>query len=234
MSKKIVRVLIVVLALALSACTRAASSAPTGTATPKANFPKPVATSGMNAIEIAGTQTAVATGGLPMPTSGTPLSGVHPTATPAAENLTPVVTPPAELTSLPSPTSALAANTPLPAPTTGPISRPATYALHEGEFPYCLARRFNINPDELLALNGLSSSQGYYAPGANLIIPQAGSAFPGQRALMAHPAQHIVIAGETIYSVACKFGDVDPVSIVTVNNLSGNFNLTAGTTIQIP
>ena len=73
----------VLLALTLSACTRAASSAPAATATPKTNFPKPVATTGMNAIEIAGTQTAVATAGLPMPTpaAGTPAPGTNPTFT---------------------------------------------------------------------------------------------------------------------------------------------------------
>lgn len=245
MSMKYVRILFVVLALTLSACTRAASSAPLATPTPKANFPKPVATSGMNAIEIAGTQTAVATAGLPMPTSAgsaagtpsTPASGAVPTFTPlAGVNLTPVGNQP---TALPSPTggvvpTAIVNNTPLPQVTSGPINKPATYSLHEGEFPYCLARRFNVDPEALLKLNGLSSGQSYYAPGTSISIPQSGGTFPGTRALKAHPAQYVVTSGDTIYSIACEFGDVDPLGIVSANGLSGSYSLTTGTTIQVP
>jgi len=247
MSKKYYLVILVILVLTLSACTRAASSAPTATATPKANFPKPVATSGMNAIEIAGTQTAVATAGLPMPTSvgsesGTKNPDVLPTFTPLGG---------VEQTRSPETTSNLAATTPLPSPTTGtattpeptshaqlptagPIVKPAAYVLHQGEFPYCLARRFNIDPDQLLTLNGLSSSQSYFAPGTSITIPQSGGAFPGTRALKTHPVQYTVRAGDTIYSVACEFGDVDPMAIASVNNLSGSSNLTVGTSILIP
>ena len=243
MSKKYVRILFVVLALTLSACTRAASSAPVATPTPKANFPKPVATSGMNAIEIAGTQTAVATAGLPMPTSvgsaagtpNTPVSGAVATFTPlAGVNLTPAGGP----TALPSPTGGIVptaiVSTPLPQVTSGPINKPGTYTLHEGEFPYCLARRYNVDPEALLKLNGLSSGQSYYAPGTSISIPQSGGTFPGTRALKPHPAQYVVTSGDTIYSIACEFGDVDPMGIVSANGLSGSYNLTTGTTIQVP
>ena len=248
MSKKFVWILLILLAITLSACTRAASSAPVATATPKANFPKPVATSGMNAIEIAGTQTAVATAGMPMPTSaagaGTPVQVIaNPTFTPmGGVDLTPAVGQPtassAGNTPLPSPTVGAAAtavvNTPLPIATAGPIVKPASYILHDGEFPYCLARRYNVNPDELLTLNGLSSTTSYYTPGTKITIPQSGGAFPGQRSLKPHPTQYTVRAGDTIYSVACLFGDVDPMAIVSANNLSGTYTLTAGSAIQIP
>jgi len=248
MSKKIVQIFLVVLALTLSACTRAASSAPIATATPKANFPKPVATSGMNAIEIAGTQTAVATSGMPMPKAAgteaaTQSQGAIPTFTPLAGNQTPIATvdatQPVANTALPSPTSADAAtavvnNTPLPQVTAAPIVKPGTYVLHEGEFPYCLARRYNVDPEALLALNGLSSGQSYYAPGTSITIPQSGGAFPGQRALKTHPTSYTVVAGDTIYSIACKFGDVDPMGIVSVNGLTGTYSLTSGSIIQIP
>ena len=241
MSKKFILVLLAVLALTLSACTRAASSAPQATATPKANFPKPVATTGMNAIEIAGTQTAIATSGLPVPTSGgadsgtpapaanatfTPLAGVNQTAVPGVN------------TPLPSPTVGVAvtaaASTPVVIATAAPVSNPGTYALHQGEFPYCLARRFNVDPDTLLSLNGLSSNQSYYTPGTVITIPQSGGPFPGVRALIPHPAMYSVLSGDTIYSIACKFGDVDPMGIVSANNLSGSYTLTPGTSIQVP
>ena len=233
MSKKYIQILFVILALTLSACERSASSAPTATATPKANFPKPVSTSGMNAIEIAGTQTAIATAGLPMPGITGTDAGI-PTFTPlAGVNLTPVNNQP---TSLPSPTVGAAATAipALPLATAGPISKPGAYVLHQGEFPYCLARRFNVNPDELLALNGLSNNQSYYAPGTSITIPQSGGTFPGSRALKSHPAKYTVAYGDTIYSIACEFGDVDPMGIVSANSLSGSYSLTTGSSIQVP
>lgn len=244
MIKKYALILFAVLALSLSACQRAASVAPVGTPTPDANFPQPIATTSMNAIELAGTQTAIATSGLPMPTADMPTlaagatvdpnstqsPAIVPTFTPlAGVNTTQVVNTP-----LPSVTpQATSANTPV-SQSSGPVSKPATYTLHQGEFPYCLARRFNVNPDQLLAANGLSQNQSYFAPGTVITIPQSAGAFPGTRALKTHPASYVVGAGDTIYSIACEFGDVDPMAIVSANNLSGSYALTAGTTIQIP
>ena len=249
MSIKSGLLLFIVLALTLSACTRAASSAPLSTATPRANFPQPVSTSGMNAIEIAGTQTAVATAGLlPIPTSAagvgtevaTQVGGAVPTFTPlAGVNQTPVVSGATQAnTPLPSPTTGnlptAIISTPMPYVTSAPVTNPGTYVLHEGEFPYCLARRYNVNPQDLLSLNGLSSNQSYYAPGTSIRIPTNGNVFPGPRALKAHPAQHVVISGETIYSIACDYGDVDPMAIASANGLNGSYSLTTGATIQIP
>ncbi len=118
----------------------------------------------------------------------------------------------------------------MPTPTPG---RPATYTLHEGEFPYCLARRFNVDPGELLALNGLAPGEATY-PGQVLRIPQTGSPFPAQRALRSHPATYTVQSGDTIYSVACLFGDVDPMGIVAANQLAEPYTLTPGAVINIP
>jgi LysM repeat protein len=221
MSKKYSLIVFVVLALTLVACTRAASTAPqTTAATQPVDFPQPAATSGMNIIETAGTQTAVATAGLPIPTA----SG---NATQAPAGNTP--DPNAASTALPTPTTgAPVVNTPVPPQPTVVTSKPGSYTLHEGEFPYCIARRFNVNPSELLSLNGLpADGQTYYA-GLTLRIPTSGNPFPDVRALKAHPASYVVQSGDTIYSIACLFGDVDPV------NVPGGSNLVTGTTIQIP
>lgn len=237
MFKKYALILFVALALTLSACTRAASTAPLATPSPDANFPKPMATTSMNAIELAGTQTAVATSGLPMPTAGTAEAGATQAQAPAGQaTFTPMAgsatETPVSANPLPTLTSqAPAANTPVPS---GQVSKPASYNLHEGEFPYCIARRFNVDPELLLSQNGLSSGQSYYAPGTKLTIPQSGAGFPGARALKTHPAQYTVRAGDTVYSIACGFGDVDPIAIANANNLSGSYSLTTGTTIQIP
>jgi LysM repeat protein len=119
--------------------------------------------------------------------------------------------------------------TPFPSPTPG---KPSSYTLHEGEFPYCLARRFNVNPDDLLAVNGLSNNS-LVVPGQTLSIP-SGSTFPGPRALLSHPTNYTVKGGDTVYFIACAFGDVDPVAIAAANGISSPYNLTPGSVIKIP
>jgi LysM repeat protein len=110
--------------------------------------------------------------------------------------------------------------------------RPATYTLQDGEFPYCIARRFDVDPVQLLSLSGLSDGV-LYPPGTQLRVPQSGS-FPGTRALRNHPTTYSVTSGETIYGVACAFGDVRPEDIASANGLSAGAALTAGQQLNIP
>ena len=209
--------LIALFVLAFAACTRSKSSGPVALPSPTAEstaFPL-APTSVGNA---AATQTAVALapksgGGEPAPTN----------------------------TVAPSPTSAPTQPPPTPTPKPKPKPKsptvatkvPTTYTLHEGEFPYCLARRFNINPDDLLAANGLSENQWVY-PGTTLTIPQNAGKFPYARALRPHPTTYTVQAGDTFYSIACEFGDVWPEAIAAANGMSVDANLTPGLVIHIP
>lgn len=126
-----------------------------------------------------------------------------------------------------------------PAPTKEPIvvpsatpGLPTTYTLQEGEFPYCIARRFNINPNDLLSLNNIG---GFVSPGTTLTIP-TDSTWPAEfeRSLIAHPTTYNVVAGDSIYKIACDFGDVDPNDIIAANNLEDPYTLTAGQVIDIP
>jgi len=111
---------------------------------------------------------------------------------------------------------------------------PKNYTLQKGEFPYCLARRFDISPGALLAANGLTSSSVTYA-GQKLKIPQnAGSFDAGKRALKNHPANYTVQAGDTVNSIACLFGDVDPRAIEDHNGLSGAYTIKVGQVLKIP
>ena len=96
-----------------------------------------------------------------------------------------------------------------------------------------LARRFDINPNQLLEANGMSAGS-LYSPGMTLTIPQGASPFPGERALLTHPATYTVVSGDTIYGVACKYGDVWPEAIAAANGLVSPYTLTAGQTLQIP
>jgi len=119
--------------------------------------------------------------------------------------------------------------TPWPTSTPG---HPATYTLQEGEYCYCIARRFNVNPADLISANSVCSAS-YQTPGTVLTIPQSGS-FPADRSRVAHPATYTVRAGDTIYSIACDYGDVDPNVIIAANGLTSPYTLTSGTTLNIP
>ncbi len=213
-------VLLVISALGIGACTRSASSAstPTGGAVSTAS-PLTGQQATMEAVRSALlTQTAQAVqggaGNTSTPTTG---AGVM-TATPGVGVAGTIVVTPAGPTKTPFPIPALVV--------------PATYTLHEGEFPYCLGRRFNRNPDDILALNGLKNSS-VTVPGETLTIPTSGT-FPGSRALLSHPTSYSVAGGDTIYSVACYYGDVDPMAIAAVNGLSSPYTLNPGSMIQIP
>ncbi|MCK4490261.1 MAG: LysM peptidoglycan-binding domain-containing protein, partial [Anaerolineales bacterium] len=43
-----------------------------------------------------------------------------------------------------------------------------------------------------------------------------------------------VIYGDTLYSISCLFGDVDPRAIAAANDLDIDQALTSGTILQIP
>lgn len=232
MSKKFGLIVLVVLALSLGACDRSASQAPLASPTVQSDFPQPLDNQGMGVVEIAASQTAVALTGVPLGTPVVVVSDVTATETPLGG--LPLIGTPITDTPLPSPTVDVNAititNTPLP---TVQTTRPATYTLKDGEFIFCLARRFDVDPDQMLSLNGLHDSETIY-PGLTVKVPSSGS-FPGPRALKAHPATYIVRADDTIYSVACQYGDVDPVNIAAANGMTAPpYTLTVGAQLQIP
>jgi len=221
--RKLTLIVIVALTLlALPACTRSASTPPPGAGTGTAGVIQPVtpnATQDPLAILAQGaTQTAMATAGilLPSPT----LAGGLPTATLQGGVALPTATP-------------IGAGTPVPTYMYTPAPKPAEYTLKAGEFPYCIARRFDLNPNELLTLNGITNG-GLYQPGLTLKIPQSTLTFPGETALIPHPAPYTVLSGDTIYSVACKYGDPDPMAIAAANGLQSPYTVTVGQSIQIP
>jgi len=232
--------IIVISSVMISACTQSLSSAPAATPTllPPDLFVSPIATGGnpMDMIEefakqTSAAQTTVANGGTP----ATP-QPVGTVITPQAGTTT-VIAPTVAAPS--TPTNAVAGtaapvSTPVPNATAVPSGvRPPTYTLQNGEFPYCIARRFNVDPDALLSASGLTSPDLYYS-GLTLTIPQSG-AFPGSRMLASHPTTYSVLSSdETVYSVACKFGDVDPAAIASANSIAVSAKLTAGQKLQIP
>lgn len=223
------------LAISLVACapTRAASEAPTEV--PADAFPTPENTPEL-LYEMAGTETAIAAA-----TAGTPFAEL-PTVDPNATLDPNMVVPTLDTTGggtgenpavdTPEPGTQGGEQPVEPQPTVV-VERPGNYTLQSGEFPYCIARRFNVNPSELLSLNGLSNGN-LFQVGLVLKIPATGNPFPDARALRAHPAQYKVLSGDTIYGIACLFGDVDPRNIAAVNGLEAPFTVKPGQVLQIP
>ncbi|KXK11427.1 MAG: LysM domain protein [Chloroflexi bacterium OLB14] len=221
--------------LLISACTQSLSSAPVATPTllptglfvsPVASVENPMAMIEEFAKQTAAAQTATASGGTPQAVTTEVVTTPDP-------NITSV---PATVDSNVTPTNNnVGVTTAMPAVTSAPGVRPTTYTLQKGEFPYCIARRFNVDPDQLLSLSGLTAADANsLVTGTVLTIPQSGS-FPGNRALTSHPASHTVSsADETVYSVACKYGDVTPDAIASANNISASAKLTVGQVLQIP
>ena len=215
-----------------AACNQPYSQAPAVTFTPvtQNNLFASAEATGMSDVSAFATGSAIAqmttSPGAPAPATNTPLPGV--TQQVATATNTPLVS-----SVNPTNTSTLAVvngSTATPIPSG---SHPATYTLQQGEFVYCIARRFNLNPDEILALNGLVDSQTIYA-GLTLTLPQTGHPFPGNRQLRAHGSYTVSQTGETVFSVACQFGDVDPALIASANNISINSSLTVGQVLNVP
>jgi LysM repeat protein len=227
--------MIMLIAVVISACKTPYSTPPPATSTINATslFETPV-TPDITMSDVAnfGTLTALAS-------SGTPQAVATQTLSVGTQDLSATVSPTSLVTTNPTTNPAGTATATLAIsgtlPTSAPVgSRPTEWALRSGEFPYCIARRFDVDPAALLSLNGLSNGNIFY-PGRTLRIPQSGS-FPGTRALRNHPATYTVASSsETIYSIACLFGDVRPEDIARTNNLSGdNPALTSGQQLSIP
>ncbi len=215
-------VLILAALLLLGACTRSATGKVEFTPVPQVTaFPTPVPLNGTGEATVTPTATEVQK-------VATQVGEASPTPKP-----TPKPKPKPKPTHKPSPTKA-----PTKAPTSVPkhnagVQVPSKYVLHKGEYPYCIARRFDIDPDALLRANNLRRGQWVY-PGTELVIPKNAGHFPYQRAWHSHPTDYTVRYGDTIYSIACWFGDVTPEEIAAANGISVNTPLTPGQVLHIP
>lgn len=228
---KIVLLVVLVLLLPLTACTRQATTkAVNPTATGEAPFPFTTpATPGAGGVLEFGTQTAIARTPQVLIATNTPEAGgevppatdpgaAAPTEDPAAGGgIAPTEAPPA------------------PAVATPVLERPGTYTLRAGEWPICIARRYNLDIPTFFAQNGLNMNSKPSA-GTSLQIPSSGTWNPtyGSRTLAAHPTSYVVKSGDSVYKIACSFGDVSPEAILAVNGLSSANDVQAGMTLQIP
>jgi LysM repeat protein len=216
---KILLLVTLVLLLPLTACNRSASKAPVASVTPTGEAPFPFTTP--DAMGTIKTQTAVALTPVVVPTNTAQVvvATVAPTAAPQA------VTNPTANTQ-----QEASQNVKIPG-----ITRPTTYTLQKGEWPICVARRFDLNITTFFAANGLSMQS---KPGVGIVlkIPTSGnwSANYGARSLKSHPASYTVVSGDSIYTIACKYGDVSPEQILAANSLSSASDIKSGMKLSIP
>ena len=235
--KLFISLILILFILTFGACVRSASQAPKGaaeTSTPSSEsaLPSPGSVDDIfGQLSSFATQTAVAMGAPATTAEATILPELTSTGEiPAAET---TAIPGNQLTPESTPTVSGEQATPVPNFQLKSREVPKSYTLHKGEHPYCIARRFNVNPMTMLQLSGLSAG-GSYSTGTALKIPQSGS-FPGDRKLLSHPTTYYVESGdETLYSIACLFGDVWPEDIADANGIKVSANLTAGQKLYIP
>lgn len=236
MKRSVLVVILVLAVLGVAACTRQLSTPSAGQ--PAEATAPPVAGNVMDQLKQFATQTALASGAQPV-VVGTAIAPQEPTA--AAGETTPAEQPAegAATQVAPQPTQAEVEVVPAqpvqPAvvvPTSTP-GIPKTYTLERGESAYCIARRFDLDPGELMSLNGLGANS-ILQPGMVLKIPQTGNPFPAQRALRPHPATYAVSGSESIHEIACYYGDVAPEAIAFANGLEAPYRLKAGMNLQIP
>ena len=212
--------------LVLTACERSATSASVDEATATLPFPTP----GENGATQDPIGTLLAWGYATQTQMAAEAEGLvdeGEEATPTPADMTVTVDPDVTATT-PSPEDPTATLESIPA-----VESPNSYTLREDEHPYCIARRFDVHPDDLLDANGLARGTLVF-PGEKLDIPQDARPFPGERALLLHPTTYTVFAGDTLYTIACKFGDVDPDVIAEINGIDVDATLTIGQILDIP
>ncbi len=228
---KLALLVVLALFLVLTACTRQASKAPTAV-TPSAEASFPYVTQG--AVTGFGTQTAQAAAagaGVVTATPGVDVATLTPAAGGAAAEPTATTAAGAGQAGGgqgPTATTAPAVNTPV-------VTPPSSYTLQQGEWPICIARRYGLDLGTFFSQNGLNMNS-RPAAGTVLKIPTGSSwnTAYGPRSLKAHPTTVSVGAGDTVYSIACAFGDVTPEAIWAVNGLATGSSVKAGTQLKIP
>ncbi len=173
MKKEYGWIILLILAISLTACELPASTPPAGSGQsgatntpggPPAETPDALKT--LIAVELA-TQTAMATtpqpGGEQLPTAVPPVEETAPAELPTA---TPVVPTPVPPTATPVPTAIPQANCQSP------------YTVKKGDWVWDIGRRCNIHPNSIIAANGLYWPYTIY-PGDILILPANAPPFPG-------------------------------------------------------
>jgi len=110
------------------------------------------------------------------------------------------------------------------------------YRVQPGDTLGALARRFRVSVEDLQAANGLSSPKSLRA-GIFLQVPANGTAAGRAAAPSVPPAdfngQHVVRAGETLSSIARRYG-VAVTDLQGINGIRNSESLPTGITLRVP
>jgi murein DD-endopeptidase MepM/ murein hydrolase activator NlpD len=104
------------------------------------------------------------------------------------------------------------------------------HVVAKGETVYSIARTYGVNQDELMRVNGITDPQ-RLVEGKRLKIPDAASVPAAQGG--SAPAEYRVIWGDTLYSLARKFG-ITLQALLNANGLGSGSVLKEGQTLKIP
>jgi LysM repeat protein len=223
-------------ALVASACTRAASTPPASSSS-AGGTEAPVSgqEATMEAVRSALlTQTAQARILLP---TARPTTEVPPSATPTA---TITVTPVAQIpTDTSTPATASGEPTKTSAPTAVPTSSGGgegyfDYTVQGGEWVYSIARKFGVDPQDIIDLNNLVDPFTLY-PGDVIKIPSDGDT-PVPPSGVDSPQSgttYTVQLGDNVSTIASAFG-VTAEALVAANNLTYPYTLYPGQVLTIP
>ncbi len=122
------------------------------------------------------------------------------------------------------------AGTRLVIPGSGQADSPATHTVAPGETAWELAGRFGVPLGHFLAANDLPAEALIYS-GQVLVVPAPPPA--GQSEAPRQPAGHVVEAGESLWSIADRYG-VELSDLVAANELDSGVPIVPGQEIAIP
>ena len=143
-----------------------------------------------------------------------------------------------------SKTSKVAEPDPTPPPAANPTQSTSRYTVVAGDTVSKIAKKFGVTAQSVLSLNKLSWSSTIY-PGQKLRIPVAAGAAPATPPSSTPPStptptptptgatKHVILAGETISSIAKKYG-VSVSSLLAANGLVLSSIIYAGQALVIP
>jgi LysM repeat protein len=181
-------------------------------------------------IWVAGCTRPQSSGPIPKPqavASGTVLPTPEPITTGVVETVaagataTVVGATPEPVTQPTTPPSA-PTNTPWPPAAAAAPSGQTSYTVKPGDRLFSIGRAFQINPYAIAQANRLGPPYTIH-PGQALVIPTGGTSGP----------THTVAAGETVYSIARKYGK-SAAAIINANNLSNPNFIFPGQVLNIP
>ncbi len=119
--------------------------------------------------------------------------------------------------------------TPPPPVTLTPPPAPTRYVVQRGDTLYSIARRFGVSIWQLASLNNIPNINLIYV-GQVLIIPTPGPTPPGPGPA---PNQYVVQYGDTLFSIARRFG-VSVWQLASYNNIPNPNYIRAGQVLLIP